>query len=109
MLSHAMDDGSFRPIVFVARTLSSAEEKHAQIDKEGLTIVLGVRHFHLYLLGRTFMIFTDHKPLLGPLHQEKRTPVMASARVHRWSLTLAAYKFGLEIRKCRCTKSTAKQ
>ncbi|KAL5515654.1 hypothetical protein EMCRGX_G000851 [Ephydatia muelleri] len=38
VLSHQMEDGSDRPIVFVSRTLTPAEKKYSQLEKEGLAV-----------------------------------------------------------------------
>ena len=58
-------------------------------------MVFGVKKFHKYLYGRDFLITTDHKPLLGLFKEDKPTPVLASSRIQRWSLTLAAYRYQL--------------
>ena len=44
VLSHQLPDGSERPVAFASRTLSSTEQKYAQIDKEALAIVWGVKN-----------------------------------------------------------------
>ena len=41
------------------------------------------------------LLYTDHKTLLGMLHPEKATPLMASSRMQRWALTLLAYEYEL--------------
>ena len=61
-LSHEFEDGSERPVAFASRTLSSAEKSYAQIEREALAIIFGVRHFHKFLIGRRFTLVTDHKP-----------------------------------------------
>jgi len=53
---------------------------YSQIDKETLAIVFGVKHFHQYLLGRQFIIKSDHKPLQHLFGEKKGIPDMASAR-----------------------------
>ncbi len=99
VLSHVMEDGQERPIGYVSRTLTSAERNYAQVDKEGLAVVFGVKKFHSYLFGQSFTIYTDHRPLLGLLGllgESKAVPPMASPRVQRWALTLSAYEYKLK-------------
>ena len=94
VLSHQMGDNTERPIAYISRTLSLAERKYSQLDKEGLAIVFGVTRFHNYLYGRQFTIESD----LSYLFSESRgVPQMASARIQRWALTLSytiRYKAG---------------
>ena len=69
VLAHKMADGSERPVGFASRTLSPAEQKYSQIEKETLACVYGVKRFHSYLFGHKFCLVTDHKPLLSILHE----------------------------------------
>ncbi|XP_015772324.1 PREDICTED: uncharacterized protein K02A2.6-like [Acropora digitifera] len=43
VLSHVMPDSSERPVAFASRSLTKTERKYAQIDKEALSIVWGVK------------------------------------------------------------------
>ena len=70
VLSHVMSDGSERPVSYASRTLSVAERNYAHIEKEGLALVYAVKKYHQYLFGHKFVLYTDHKPLLG-LFSEK--------------------------------------
>ena len=63
VLSHRLDDETEKPISYVYRTLSAAERKYSQLDKEALAIIFGVKHYHQYLYGQEFVILSDHKPL----------------------------------------------
>ena len=96
VLSHVVEDDSERPIGFASRTPAPAEKKYSQLDKEGLAIIFGIKKkFHQRVFGRSFQITSDHKPLLRLLGENKGVPVMASARMQRWALTLAAYEYRL--------------
>jgi hypothetical protein len=55
--------------------------------------MFGITKFHKYVFGREFIIWTDHKPLLGLLQEGKLIPPMASSRVQRWGLKLATYNY----------------
>ena len=81
VLSHKLKDGTEHPIAFASRSLSPAERNYAQLDKEGLAIVFGVKSFCQYLLGRHFTIYSDHKPLQHLFSEKKAIPAMASARI----------------------------
>ena len=63
VLSHLMTDGAEKPISYASRTLTAAEKKYLQLDREALALVYGVTKFHQYLYGRDFTLVTDHKPL----------------------------------------------
>ena len=98
VLAHKYPNGSERPIGYASRSLSSAEKNYSQIEKEGLACVFGVNKFRSYLLGHSFELVTDHKPLLSLFHQHKATSAQASARIRRWSLTLSAYEYTIVFR-----------
>ena len=65
--------------MFASRTLSKAERNYSQIEKRALAIVYAVKKFHQYLFGRHFLLYTDHKPLLGLLSEQKGISNMAAA------------------------------
>lgn len=96
VLSHRLDDGTEMPITYASRTLSAAERKYSQLDKEALAIVFGVKHYHQYLYRREFVILSDHKPLKHIFSASKSTPAMASARIQRWAILLSGYHYRIE-------------
>ena len=93
VLSHVLDDGIERPIAYVSKTLSPSEKNYAQIEKEALALVLGVRKFHQYIYGRKVTLVTDHKPLLAILGAKAGIPSVAAARMQRF--LLSAYQYDI--------------
>ena len=45
-----------------------------------------------------FVMYTDHKPLLGLFAEDCALPTHAAARVLRWVLTLSRYNYELKYR-----------
>ena len=52
----------------------------------------------MYLFGRKFTLRTDHKPLLKIFAPDSATPVLAAARLQRWSLLLSSYQYEIELK-----------
>ena len=95
VISHVFPDSSERPIAFASRTLTTSEKNYAQLEKEALALVFGVRKFHQYLYGRPFTLITDHQPLTTILGPKKGIPSLAAARLQRWAILLSAYKYSI--------------
>ena len=98
VISHVMPNGEERPIAFASRTLQPSECNYAQLEKEALALIFGIKKFHQYLFGRRFTLITDHKPLLAILGPKKGVPSLAAARLQRWALLLSAYNYELEFK-----------
>ena len=88
-----MDDSQESPIAYASRTLSSSERNYAQIKREALSIVYGVKKFHQFLYGRKFTLVTDHQPLLVLLGPKPAIPTMAAARMQRLAIVSSAYDY----------------
>ena len=96
VLAHEMPDGTKKPITYALRMLSKSERNYSQLEKEGLSLVFGVKKFHSYLFIYAFELVTDHKPLLSLLSECKASSPQASACIKRWSLFLSSYEYVLE-------------
>ena len=55
--------GKDQPIGFASKSLTGAETRYANIERELLAIVFVCQCFSTYLLGRSFVAESDHKPL----------------------------------------------
>ena len=51
VLSHTMEDDTERLVAYASRTLTAAEKRYYQLEKEGLAIIFGTKKFHNYLHG----------------------------------------------------------
>ncbi len=91
IISHVFPDGSERPVVLTSRTLTKSERNYVQVEKEALSLIFLVKHFHSYLYGRLFVLVTDHKPLTTILSPRKGIPSLAATRLQRWDWTLSVY------------------
>ena len=98
VLSHIVDGGE-RPVAYASRSLTTAERKYPQIEKEALGIIFGVRHFYKYIYGRRFNLMTDHQPLTTIFGPHRDVPTLAALRLERWALILTAYDYEISYKK----------
>ena len=82
-----------RPVVFASRALSPVECRYSQIEREALAVTWSCEHLNVYLQGRPFTCYTDHKPLVG-IWQKSNLPL----RLARWALRLQSYDIDLKYR-----------
>ncbi|XP_069138991.1 uncharacterized protein [Argopecten irradians] len=82
------EDGNPLPVAFASRKLKASERAYAVIEKECLAVIWGITKFERYLYGRSFILETDHQPLVY-LNKLKGT----NARLMRWALILQPYRF----------------
>ena len=98
VLSHKYSDGSEHPVAYASRTLTAAEQKYSQIDKEALGVVWGVKRFHQYLNGTSFTLITDHQPLTTLFSPDRPMSATAASRLQRQALFLASYSYKIQYR-----------
>ena len=60
VLSQTDGEGVDHPVAYFSRKLLDREQKYSTTEKECLAIKLAVKAFQMYLLGRPFIIQTDH-------------------------------------------------
>ena len=86
-------DGSWRPFVFISRSLSEAESRYAQIEKEALAVTWTCERLCGYVYGLDFTIRTDHKPLITLL--KSRALDELPPRILRFPLRLLRFKYDI--------------
>ena len=79
-----------KTIAYASRSLTPAETRYGQIEREALGIHFGCRKFEMYLLGADFTVVTDHQPLVS-LFNSPRKP--GPFRVERIRLKLMGFSF----------------
>ncbi|XP_037930881.1 uncharacterized protein K02A2.6-like [Teleopsis dalmanni] len=93
VLSHHLENGVDRPIVYASRTMTATEQRYTQIDKEALAIVWAVQKFFKYLYARHWILITDHKPLSQILQPNKSLPVLCISRMANYAEFLSRFDF----------------
>ena len=88
ILSQCDDKGKEHPIAFYSKKLLPRETQYSTVEKECLAIKAATHAFRVYLLGRQFIIQTDHRALKW-LDRLKDN----NARLTHWSLALQPYQF----------------
>ncbi|UYV79648.1 K02A2.6-like, partial [Cordylochernes scorpioides] len=82
-----------KAVAYASRTMSETEKRWAQIEKESLAIVWACERFQDYLMGNTFSIETDHKPLI-PIFSTKNLDEM-TPRIQRLRHRMMRYSYSI--------------
>ena len=82
-----------RPVAFMSKAPTDTQSRHSNTEHENPGVATGVKHFHQYLFGKQFTLYTDHKPIenlvLKPL-------IDTSPRVQRLMLWLSQYHMDVQ-------------
>jgi hypothetical protein len=87
------NDGQWKPVAFAYRCMSNTERRYAQIEKKALATMLACEKFASYLLGLTFTIETDHKPLIPLLGMKNLNSL--PPRILRFRLRLDRFSYAI--------------
>ena len=80
-------------IAYASHSLTSSERNYSVIQRECLAIVLGLKQFHHYLLGKSFQLYTEHAPLQWLAEQKME------GMLFRCTLVMQEYTFKIVYRK----------
>ena len=96
VLSQVQEDGSERLIAYASRVLTKPERRYCVTRRELLAVVNFVQHFRPYLLGRHFLLRTDHGSLTWLSNFKEPEGQLA-----RWLERLQEYDFTIAHRPGR--------
>ena len=91
VLLQKQPDSHWRPVAFYSRALPSTEQMYAQIEKEALAATWPCVRFNDYLVGMSFQIQTDHKPLVPLLGLKDLDSV--PPRIQRFRMRLMRFHY----------------
>nr|XP_061820643.1 uncharacterized protein K02A2.6-like [Nerophis lumbriciformis] len=87
------DDEHWKPVAYASRSMTQAECRYAQIEKECLGLAYGLQSFHNYVYGLpTFTVETDHRPLVSII---KKNLNDMTPRIQRFMMKMQPYDFQL--------------
>ena len=87
-------ESEWKPVAYASRSMSETERRYAQIEKEALAIAWSCEKFSDYLLGRRFLIESDHKPLIPILNTKSLNSL--PPRVLRFRLRLSRFDYQVQ-------------
>ena len=88
-----IQDGRERVIAYASRAMAKAEKNYCVTEKELLAVRYFIEYFRQYLLGRKFLVRTDHQALVWLFSLKE-----PSGKVARWLEILAQYDFAIQYR-----------
>ena len=81
------------PVAYSSRAMTNTEQRYAQIEREALAVTWACERFTNYLLGMTFEIETDHKPLVSLLGKKPIDEL--PLRIQRFKMRLMKYQYSI--------------
>ncbi|GFV32086.1 retrovirus-related Pol polyprotein from transposon 297 [Trichonephila clavipes] len=88
VLTQLTEQGEEHPILYLSKKFSEVEKRYCTTEKECASIVFAIKRLHYYLDGNSFLVMTDHNPLVW-LNRN----VSSNPRLMRWALALQPYNF----------------
>ena len=96
VLSQVQPDGEERPVAYASFTLNKSQRRYCTTKRELLAVITMIEHFKQYLVGRHFVVRTDHASLLWLKAFKDPEGILA-----RWLARLELYNFQMKYREGR--------
>ena len=83
-------DSTLYPVAYFSDAVQNSQKNWAPTTKEAYALILAVRHWHVYLAGRHFILNSDHNPLVYMRKQKDPRGKFA-----RWIIELEEYDYSI--------------
>ena len=83
--------------MYLSRRLMNTE--YSNIEKEALAIVWTTTRAQQFLIGKKFLLRSDHRPLEFIFNPRKELPKVTTSRILRWAIRLMAFDFDIKYLK----------
>ncbi|GFX19903.1 retrovirus-related Pol polyprotein from transposon 297 [Trichonephila clavipes] len=100
VLTQLNEQGEEHPILYLSKKFSEVEKRYCTTEKECASIAFAIKRLHYYLDGNSFLVMTDHNPLVW-LNRN----VSSNPRLMRWALALQPYNFRIVHRSGKSHKN----
>ncbi|GFX11617.1 retrovirus-related Pol polyprotein from transposon 297 [Trichonephila clavipes] len=95
VLTQLTEQGEEHPILYLSKKFSEVEKSYCTTEKE-----CAIKRLHYYLDGNSFLVMTDHNPLVW-LNRN----VSSNPRLMQWALALQPYNFKIVHRSGKSHKT----
>ena len=89
-----LEDGNWRPVSYFGAKLAKHQLAYTITEKECLAVVVGIKKYQHYLIGKRFVVVSDHHALCS-----LRKIEFKCTRLHRWANLLAQFHYTIEYEK----------
>ena len=99
MLSQLDDDGNERAVIYLSRSTNVHEKNYSTCELECLAVVYALKKLRHYLLGKKFILITDHQALIGLMNKSE-----LKGKFARWVIELSEFVFDIRYRAGKANK-----
>ena len=90
VLSQDQPDGTIHPVAYLSTTLNKSQQNWSAHSKEAYAPLVAVRTWHVYLAGTSFILHSDHNPLV-----HLRSMKDPQGKFTRWLSELEEYDYSV--------------
>ena len=81
------------PVLYISRRLSPTEKRYSNIEREGLAVLWACKRLEHFLLGKHFILESDHKPLIYIFAPDNAMKNDISPRLMNFAIKLMRFDF----------------